>query len=110
MEKCNRVVERDTGGSPTVAASPAPAEGTMSLDRALEENAQLRRERDRLQAELDGSKARVNDLSMRINGMAGGDNGSPQARQANGDPVKQLNELREKLYRERERNKQLKGM
>lgn len=110
MERCNRVVEREMVGPPNVAASPAPAGGTMDLERALEENAQLRRERDHLQAELDGSKARVNDLSMRINGMAGGGNGSSQTGHARGDPVKQINELREQLYRERARNKQLKGM
>jgi hypothetical protein len=110
MEKCNRVVEREMAGLPSVAASPSPAEGTMSLDRVLEENAQLRRERDCLQAELDGSKVLVNDLSMRINGVAAAGNGSPEAGRAQGDLVKQLNGLREQLYRERERNKQLKGM
>jgi hypothetical protein len=110
MEKCNRIVERETVGRPSVTPAPEPAEGTMDLERALEENAQLRRERDHLQVELDGSKARVNDLSKRIDGMAGAGNGSPQAGHAQGDAVKQINELREQLYHERARNKQLKGM
>jgi hypothetical protein len=110
MEKCNRIVETETVGRFGAGPSSPPAQGAMTLDQSVAENAQLRREREQLRAELDSTKAIVGDLTMRVNGMSGGNNGSPQAGRAQGDLVKQLNELREQLYRERERNKQLKGM
>jgi hypothetical protein len=110
MEKCNRVVEAETAGRSGVTASSPPAQGAMTLDQTIAENAQLKREREQLRAELESTKAMVGDLTMRVNGISSGNNGSPQAGRAQGDLVKQLNELREQLYRERERNKQLKGM
>lgn len=110
IEKCNRVVEAEMAGRFAVAATAPSAEGATALQQALEEKAQLKREREQLQAELETNKAMVNDLTLRINAVSGGGNGSAQDGRAQGDVVKQINELREKLYRERERNKQLKGM
>lgn len=110
MEKCNRVVEAEMGSRSGVAASASPAPGGMTLDQTVAENVQLKRERELLRAELDSTKAMVGDLTVRLNGISGGGNGSPQAGRAQGDLVRQLNDLREQLYRERERNKQLKGM
>lgn len=110
MEKCNRIVETETAGRSGVAPSSPPAQGAMTLDQSVAENVQLKREREQLRAELESTKGVVGDLTMRVNGISSGNNGSPQAGRAQGDLVKQLNELREQLYRERERNKQLKGM
>jgi hypothetical protein len=110
MEKCNRVVEAEAGGRSTIASAPAPTQGAMTLDQALAQNAQLKRERDLKDAELNGTKAMVGELTMRLNSMSGGGDGPPQAGPAQGELMKQFNDLREQLYRERERNKQLKGM
>ncbi len=110
MEKCNRVVEAEMAGRSGVAAPCSPGQGGMTLDQAVAENAQLKREREQLRAELDSKKSMVGELTVRVNGMSGGGNGSPAPGLAQGDLVKQVNELREQLYRERERNKQLKGL
>jgi hypothetical protein len=110
MEKCNRVVETEMAGRSSVLASSPSAQGAMTLDQSVAETAQLKREREQLRAELDITKAMFGDLTVRLNGVAGGSNGSPHAGPAQADLVKQINELREQLYRERERNKQLKGL
>jgi hypothetical protein len=110
MEKCNRVVEAQMAGRSVAAPTPPVAEGTMTLQQAATENAQLKREREQLRSELDIHKALVNDLTMRMDSISAGGDGSANGGRVQGDVVRQLNELREKLYRERERNKQLKGM
>jgi hypothetical protein len=110
MEKCNRVVEAETAGHPLIASEDSTAEGAITLDRALAENAQLKRERDQIKSELNGTKTMVSSLTTRINSIMRGGNDSAQGQGPQDGAVKQLNELREQLYRERERNKQLKGV
>ena len=110
MEKCNRVVEAELSGRSIGRSIPPPSEGTIPLQQVVAENAQLKREREQLRGEVEINKAMVNDLTMRINAITGGDGGATPSSCTEGGVVKQFNELREKLYRERERNKQLKGM
>lgn len=109
MENCNRVVEAEAAGRSTLTSTPLSTQGAITLDQALAENAQLKRERDRIDAELKATKSMVGDLTARINGMSAGDSAA-ETGPAQGEFMKQFNGLREKLYRERERNKQLKGL
>lgn len=110
MEKCNRVVEAELSGRSIGRPIPSPSEEALPLQQVVAENAQLKREREQLRGEVEINKAMVNDLTIRINAITGGGGGSRQTSCTEGGVVKQFNELREKLYRERERNKQLKGM
>lgn len=119
MEKCNRVVEAEMAqqGVITDGAMPHTAEDApLTLDEALIGLAEVKRERDSMAAKLNRTNAVVGELTMRVsdvgvggNGASGG-NGSVEGAASISNPVKQINELREQLYRERERNKHLKGM
>lgn len=116
MEKCNRVVEAELAGRRVVNGSVAAAEAQGDSAEALAHAADLKRERDALAGKLEQNTAMVGQLAVRLNGI--GVNVRSVAvgnESAHGDPaladlVKQNNELREQLYRERERNKRLKGM
>lgn len=119
MEKCNRVVEAEMVRQPVIAESaisPATKDIPLTLDEALIGLADVKRERDSMAAKLDRTNAVVGELTMRVSEVQGGgrgagsDNGHAQDGSPRTDLVKQINELREQLYRERERNKHLKGM
>lgn len=115
VEKCNRVIEAELAGHRLTAERAAAPDGQEGSADRLAEAAHLRRERDALVAELEASRAMMGELTMRINGTGVGGNGaagSSGSATGGGTPtelVKQINELREQLYHERERNKHLKG-
>jgi hypothetical protein len=115
MEKCNRVVEAELAGRRAESGSTAAAEAQGKSEEALTQAANFRRQRDVLADQLEQHTAMVGQLAVRLNsldvnvGKAPGD-GSMQAAPSQADLMKQNNELREQLYRERERNKRLKGM
>lgn len=116
VEKCNRMIEAELAGPRFAAIGAAAPDGQATSADRLVEAANLRRERDALVAELEASRAMVGDLTTRINGTGIGGNGAAGtsgAATGGATPielVKQINELREQLYHERERNKQLKGL
>lgn len=115
MEKCNRVVEAELAGHRGEKLGSAAEETQGKSEEALTQAANLRRQRDVLAGELEQHTAMVGQLAARLNslqvnvGKAPGD-GSTQTAPTQADLIKQTNELREQLYRERERNKRLKGM
>ncbi|HEX5481681.1 MAG TPA: hypothetical protein VFZ08_03545 [Terriglobia bacterium] len=116
MEKCNRVVEAELIGKPLTPQTFSGDGGELTLPEALTQLAEVRRERDDFSGRLEKANAVVGELALRVsdveaagNGSTGG-NGSRQDGASTSDLVKQINGLREQLYRERERNKHLKGM
>jgi hypothetical protein len=110
MEKCNRVVEAEMSGRTITASTPGVAEDSVTLDQALANFAQMKRERDELAGKLEQTTAIIGELTMRVNSMSTAGNGSSHGGSTQTDLVKRNNDLREQLYRERERNKRLKGM
>jgi hypothetical protein len=110
MEKCNRVVEAEVGGRTITAPTPGVLKDSLTLDQALANFAAMKRERDELAGKLEETTAIIGDLTMRINNVSTAGNRSSHVGPAQADLVKRNNDLREQLYRERERNKQLKGM
>lgn len=113
MEKCNRVVEAEMTGQHAMSGSAAPetAPGSnLTLDEALIALADSKRELVSTAAKLDRSNSVVGELSMRIHEVQAGGNGSVHGGASMPDLVKQINEVREQLYHERERNKRLKGV
>jgi hypothetical protein len=115
MEKCNRVVEREAAAQRVVSVAAAAADAEGRSEEALAEAANLRRERDVLASKVEEHNATVGQLAARLNSVAVGvpetkDGVSSQTGPSQGDFVKQINDLQERLYRERERNKRLKGM
>jgi hypothetical protein len=116
MEKCNRVVEAGLIGHAVTAQTFSGDGGELTLPEALTQLAEVRRARDDFSVRLEKANAVVGELSMRVNGVQAGSNGSTggngsrQGGASTSDLVKQINDLREQLYRERERNKHLKGM
>lgn len=114
MEKCNRVVEREAAPR-VVSVAGAAAEAEGRSEEALTEASNLRRERDVLADRVEQHNAMVGQLAARLNSIGVGVLGKPdsvtsQTGASQADLVKQNNDLREQLYRERERNKRLKGM
>ena len=108
IEKCNRVIE-----------TPPRANATDDLQSKLEDAGERITELERERAALAGELERANDivttLTRRLDTVGNTGNGGSGANQPNGGPsmtdlVKQVSELQEQLYRERERNKRLKGM
>lgn len=110
MEKCNRVIEAEMAGRPPVTAAVTSPEGQGAATEARLEAADLKRERDALAASLEKNNAIVGELTMRMNTTGVGGNGQASSGTSHADLVRQINGLREQLYRERERNKHLKGM
>ncbi len=115
MEKCNRVVEREVAAQRAVNVAGAAAETEGRSEEALTQAANLRRERDVLAGKVEEHSAMVGQLAARLNSVGVAvpeptDGVSSQTSPSQGDLVKQNNDLREQLYRERERNKRLKGM
>ncbi|MGH9353096.1 MAG: hypothetical protein ACRD2G_13215, partial [Terriglobia bacterium] len=116
IEKCNRVVEAEVAGRRVVNGSNAAAEAHGDSAEALAQAADLRRERDVLAGQLEQNTAMVGQIAVRLNGLgvnvgsSADGNPSVHADTAQADLVKQNTELREQLYRERERKKRLKGM
>lgn len=116
IEKCNRVVETELVGQPLTPQASVKQGGELTLPEALAQLAQMRRERNDVSGRLEKANAVVGDLTMRVSNVEAGRNGSVhsngplQGSPSITDPIKQINELREQLYRERERNKHLKGM
>jgi hypothetical protein len=116
MEKCNRVVEAEVAEQRATKGGNAAAETQGRPEEALTQAADLRRQRDVLASQLQQNTAMVGQLAARLNsigtnvGKSTDGDRSVQSDMTQADLMKQNNELREQLYRERERNKRLKGM
>ncbi|MCL5005918.1 MAG: hypothetical protein M1404_05235 [Acidobacteria bacterium] len=117
IELCNRVIEAQQAGQPAgTTAGSQPNEAHANPERTQTELEDLKRDKARLQAEIQQRQADIPELSKRIDALRDktGHNGnsqpSPNA-SAITDPgaLRQINELQQQLRYERDQNKRLKG-
>lgn len=116
IELCNRAIEAGESGHTSLSAGDANEDALRAeLQRMGGELVATKRERDRVQEELQKKDAILTDMSLRLEGLGkkggGNDNGGQplDLRGANPDLVKHINGLQEQLYAERQKNRQLKG-
>jgi hypothetical protein len=116
IERCNRAIEAgDSGHSVLNLANEQTETLRAELQRVGTELASAKRENEILQEQLRGKATLVTEMSLRLDalqkrtGSDGGRANGAAVQGANPDLVKHINGLEEQLYRERQKNRQLKG-
>jgi hypothetical protein len=116
IERCNRAIEAGESGHSGLNAVNQETEALRAeLQRVGTELAAAKRENEILQEQLRTKATLITEMSLRLDALgkrtaSDGNraNGSP-VQGANPDLVKHINGLEEQLYRERQKNRQLKG-
>ena len=116
IERCNRAVEAGKSGHSMLNSVNEETETLRAeLQRVGTELAAAKRENEILQEQLRTKATLITEMSLRLDALgkriasdSGRANGVP-VQGANPDLVKHINGLEEQLYRERQKNRQLKG-
>ena len=114
IERCNRAIEAGESEHTSLASDGTDDALRAELQRVGGELVAVKREKDRIQEELQKKDTILADMSLRLEGLGkkGGARESGQAtdmQSSNPDLVKHINGLQEQLYAERQKNRQLKG-
>jgi len=117
IEMCNRAIEASaTGQSPASGGESQVDRVQKDLNKAQQEIDLLKRDKARLEAEVERRGAAIPDLSMRIDALSRSARGNGQGQEvpktpttSNSDLLRQINLLQQQLYAEREKNRHLKG-
>jgi len=117
IELCNRAIDAEEGGLVTAGGGGSqPAQLQTDLTKAREEIEILKRDKSRLEAEVNHTAATIPDLAQRLDSLTNKAGGNGQGTESpntetvsQAELVRQINWLQQQLYAERDKNKHLKG-
>jgi hypothetical protein len=114
MERCNRAIEAAESGRTSLSGDGGDDALRAELQRVGVELVTVKRERDRIQEELQKKETILADMSLRLDGLgkkggAGQSGQPPDMHNSSPDLIKHIGGLQEQLYAERQKNRQLKG-
>lgn len=116
VEKCNRVIEAELATRRDMPAQLSPEAGDAASDQKLLALADMQRQCAALNTQLERSNAVIADLTVRVgeketvyNPQSRPNGQDAPAVAGSGELMRTISELQQQLYRERERNKRLKG-
>jgi len=117
IELCNRAIEaQQTGQAARTAAGSQADQLQNSLEKVQDELEDLKRDKTRLEAEVQQRQAAIPELSRRIEalsentrGNGHGQDGPATAAVSDPEALRLINDLQQQVRYERDQNKRLKG-